>query len=94
QLAIYLAGADPFVDDRLGRLALSKAGLRQRDELVLSACREAGLALARALGDVAARIEPGAALNRLSDAQEAELLDWDAEKYRQALEAARSAGAS
>ncbi len=26
-LAIYLAGADPYVGDRLGRLALSKAGL-------------------------------------------------------------------
>ena len=48
------------------------------------------LALAKALGDVAARIEPGAALNRLSGAQEAELLDWDAEKYRQALEKARA----
>ena len=34
-LAIYLAGADPYEDDRLGRLALSKGGLRQRDRLVL-----------------------------------------------------------
>lgn len=42
-LAIYLAGADPFVGDRLGRLALSKEGLAARDRLVLSLCREAGL---------------------------------------------------
>lgn len=32
----YLAGADPFVDDRLGLLSLSKAGLLARDEGVLS----------------------------------------------------------
>jgi rhamnose utilization protein RhaD (predicted bifunctional aldolase and dehydrogenase) len=47
------------------------------------------LALARALGDVVSRIEPGADLSRLSAAQEAALLNWDAEKYRQSLEAQR-----
>lgn len=47
----------------------------------------ADLALARCLGDVMARIEDGAALNRLTRDQEAELLNWDAEKYRQALAA-------
>ena len=31
----YLAGADPFVDDRLGLLSLTKAGLQSRDEGVL-----------------------------------------------------------
>lgn len=45
-LAIYLAGADPFVADRLGRLALSKAGLGQRDAMVLDTCRRAGLPVA------------------------------------------------
>jgi acetoin utilization deacetylase AcuC-like enzyme len=35
-LAFYLAGADPWEGDRLGKLALSKAGLRARDELVLA----------------------------------------------------------
>lgn len=34
-LAIYLAGADPYKNDRLGRLALSKDGLAKRDQLVL-----------------------------------------------------------
>ncbi|HXS44410.1 MAG TPA: histone deacetylase [Solirubrobacteraceae bacterium] len=34
-VAFYLAGADPWDGDRLGRLALTKAGLRRRDELVL-----------------------------------------------------------
>ena len=33
--AFYLAGADPWEGDALGRLALSKAGLRARDELAL-----------------------------------------------------------
>lgn len=34
-LAFYLAGADPHEDDRLGRLALSAAGLAERDRRVL-----------------------------------------------------------
>lgn len=45
-LAIYLAGADPFEDDRLGRLSLTKAGLAARDHLVFRLCREAGLPVA------------------------------------------------
>jgi acetoin utilization deacetylase AcuC-like enzyme len=46
ELAIYLAGADPYRDDRLGRLALSKEGLRARDSLVLDLCRAASLPVA------------------------------------------------
>jgi len=42
-VVFYLGGADPFAGDKLGRLALSKAGLRARDEMVLGACRERGL---------------------------------------------------
>jgi acetoin utilization deacetylase AcuC-like enzyme len=42
----YLAGADPYEGDRLGRLKLTIDGLRQRDELVLGACRRAGLPVA------------------------------------------------
>jgi acetoin utilization deacetylase AcuC-like enzyme len=34
-LVVFLAGADPWEGDALGRLALTKAGLRARDELVL-----------------------------------------------------------
>jgi acetoin utilization deacetylase AcuC-like enzyme len=45
-LAIYLAGADPFHDDRLGRLALTKRGLLDRDELVFYALQRAGVPLA------------------------------------------------
>lgn len=45
-VAIYLAGADPFVGDRLGRLALSKAGLAERDRLVFEHCQRVGLPVA------------------------------------------------
>ena len=45
-LAIYLAGADPFSGDRLGRLALSKDGLGRRDRLVFELCRAAHLPVA------------------------------------------------
>jgi len=34
--AIYLAGADPHKNDRLGRLSLTKDGLAQRDHLIIS----------------------------------------------------------
>ena len=37
-IVYYLAGADPFVEDQLGGLSLSKSGLRIRDRLVLRAC--------------------------------------------------------
>jgi acetoin utilization deacetylase AcuC-like enzyme len=45
-LAIYLAGADPYEDDRLGRLSVSKEGLAERDRLVLETCRERGIPVA------------------------------------------------
>jgi acetoin utilization deacetylase AcuC-like enzyme len=45
-LAIYLAGADPFHDDRLGRLALTKQGLLNRDRHVLETCSAARLPVA------------------------------------------------
>lgn len=39
EFVIYLAGADPFAGDRLGRLAVSKEGLQARDELVFEQLR-------------------------------------------------------
>lgn len=55
QLVIYLAGADPFEGDRLGRLKLTKAGLAARDELVLGECRRLGLPVAIAMAGGYAR---------------------------------------
>ena len=48
-LAIYLAGADPYAGDRLGRLALSKAGLADRDRYVLDRLRGLGIPVAVAM---------------------------------------------
>ena len=45
-IVFYLGGADPFAGDKLGRLSLSLAGLRARDELVLSECRARGVPVA------------------------------------------------
>ena len=49
-LAIYIAGADPFVGDRLGRLAMTKAGLAERDRWVLECCCQRGLPVAIVMG--------------------------------------------
>ena len=39
QLVFYQAGVDPLVSDRLGRLALSLEGLKQRNEMVYGLLR-------------------------------------------------------
>jgi acetoin utilization deacetylase AcuC-like enzyme len=45
-LVIYLAGADPYRKDRYGRLSLTKAGLAERDRLVLERLKENELPVA------------------------------------------------
>ena len=45
------------------------------------------LAMARCLADVASRIPPATAVRVLTDSEQAELLGWDAEKYRKSLNA-------
>jgi len=42
-IIFYLGGADPFEKDKLGRLALTKSGLRKRDEIVLELARSEGI---------------------------------------------------
>ncbi len=49
-LVLFQAGVDPHADDRLGRLALSDAGLAARDALVVAACGQRGIAIASTLG--------------------------------------------
>ncbi len=39
-IIFYLGGADPFENDKLGRLSLTKNGLMKRDEMVLTAAKE------------------------------------------------------
>ena len=45
----YLAGADPYEGDRLGRLKLSMAGLRERDRFVFDSCRARNIPVAVAM---------------------------------------------
>jgi acetoin utilization deacetylase AcuC-like enzyme len=61
----YLAGADPYEDDQLGGLALTKEGLRERDRLVLQACRDARVPVVVTLaGGYARRLEDTVAIHR------------------------------
>ncbi|MBI5667562.1 MAG: histone deacetylase [Chloroflexi bacterium] len=63
-LAIYLAGADPYEGDRLGRLKLTMAGLEQRDRLIFDLCRRWGLPVAVVMaGGYARRVEDVAAIH-------------------------------
>ena len=64
ELCFYLAGADPFAGDRLGRLALTHAGLASRDRLVRSSLLRAGIPVCVTLaGGYAERIEDTVAIN-------------------------------
>ena len=38
EVVVFLAGADPWHGDRLGRLGVTRAGLLERDRIVLDAC--------------------------------------------------------
>ena len=49
-LILYQAGVDPHADDRLGRLALSDAGLDARDRTVMREARRRGIPLASTMG--------------------------------------------
>lgn len=49
-LVFHLAGADAFAGDRLGRLSLSKAGLAERDRLVVERCSALGLPVVVVMG--------------------------------------------
>ena len=57
-LAIYLAGADPYFDDAFGRMKLTKPGLLERDRFVLESCQAMGLPVAITMaGGYAKRVE-------------------------------------
>jgi acetoin utilization deacetylase AcuC-like enzyme len=63
-IVFYLAGADPYVGDQLGGLALTKEGLRRRDRLVLEACRARSLPAAVVLaGGYAADVRDDVAIH-------------------------------
>jgi acetoin utilization deacetylase AcuC-like enzyme len=64
ECVFYLAGADPYEDDQLGGLRLTKDGLRRRDRAVVSAVRDAGVPLVIVLaGGYARRVEDTVAIH-------------------------------
>jgi acetoin utilization deacetylase AcuC-like enzyme len=64
QLVIYVAGADPYKDDQLGTLQLTKEGLEERDHIVIDKCREEKIPLAIVLaGGYALKIEDTVAIH-------------------------------
>jgi acetoin utilization deacetylase AcuC-like enzyme len=64
QCVFYLAGADPYEDDQLGGLRLTKDGLRRRDAMVIEAVRGAGVPLVIALaGGYARRVDDTVAIH-------------------------------
>ena len=49
-IVLYQAGVDPHVDDKLGRLSLTDAGLEKRDRFVMGQASGRGIPIASALG--------------------------------------------
>lgn len=49
-VVLYIAGADPFEGDRLGRMAVTKEALRRRDKMVTRRCLQEGVPLAIVMG--------------------------------------------
>jgi acetoin utilization deacetylase AcuC-like enzyme len=83
QLAIYLAGADPYEDDRLGRLCVSKEGLAERDRLVLESCRERGIPVAVTMaGGYAREVDDTVDIHFQSIERAATLMDMERDVAR------------
>jgi acetoin utilization deacetylase AcuC-like enzyme len=58
ELLFYVGGADPFCEDQLGGLSLTKNGLKERDRRVFEEARHRGIPVATALaGGYARRVE-------------------------------------
>jgi acetoin utilization deacetylase AcuC-like enzyme len=64
ECVFYLAGADPYEDDQLGGLRLTKEGLRARDRMVIRTVREASVPLVVTLaGGYARHVEDTVAIH-------------------------------
>src|SRR5436305_1293803 len=58
EILFYVGGADPYCEDQLGGLSLTKAGLKQRDRSVFEEARRRGIPVATMLaGGYARRVE-------------------------------------
>jgi acetoin utilization deacetylase AcuC-like enzyme len=83
-LAIYLAGADPFEGDRLGRLSVTKSGLAERDRIVLQSCRERGIPVAVTMaGGYANEVEDTVDVHFQSIRRAADLLESAADRPKE-----------
>jgi acetoin utilization deacetylase AcuC-like enzyme len=79
-LVFYLAGADPYEDDQLGGLSLTREGLRRRDRLVFHAARELGVPLAVTLaGGYARHVEDTVEIHAATVEEALRVFDVDAE---------------
>jgi acetoin utilization deacetylase AcuC-like enzyme len=57
-ILFYVGGADPYCEDQLGGLSLTKAGLQRRDRSVFEEARRRGIPVATTLaGGYARRVE-------------------------------------
>jgi acetoin utilization deacetylase AcuC-like enzyme len=64
ELVVYVAGADPYVDDQLGGLALTLGGLERRDRRVLEGCAARRIPVVTTLaGGYARRVEDTVAIH-------------------------------
>jgi acetoin utilization deacetylase AcuC-like enzyme len=58
EIVFYVGGADPYCEDQLGGLSLTKAGLKQRDRRVFEEARRRGIPVVTTLaGGYARRVE-------------------------------------
>jgi acetoin utilization deacetylase AcuC-like enzyme len=58
EILFYVGGADPYCEDQLGGLSLTKAGLKKRDRSVFEKARQRGIPVATTLaGGYARRVE-------------------------------------
>jgi acetoin utilization deacetylase AcuC-like enzyme len=58
QMVFYVGGADPYCEDQLGGLSLTKKGLQERDRGVFEEARQRGIPVVTTLaGGYARRVE-------------------------------------
>lgn len=76
-IVFYNAGVDPHREDKLGRLALTDAGLAERDAFVLDQCRRMGVATVAVMGGgYSDDVEHIAARHAILHAVARDLPDW------------------
>jgi acetoin utilization deacetylase AcuC-like enzyme len=64
EILFYVGGADPYCEDQLGGLSLTKAGLKRRDREVFEEARRRGIPVATTLaGGYARRVEDTVAIH-------------------------------